>query len=384
MTEHLKDKDYSHFWSVLNAEWFKWFPEEAVMFPDIPTDSLLAEENIAVDEAKTKHKTKNCSLKKESTVFDDALQPKRRPKSEAKIYSDIYYDKCIKPLVKAEEEVGNLLEDEDDNVKAQVHKMYKRQQRTHEKAAKKNVLDDDEEGGCVLDAEAIMWGVDDLPIICQQFVHLIKKKTASDKHKLEFTVGHEDGVVSQADSDYGKHKECNETFETDNEEEPKGHNETEEAEQQDSSEDGSAGMMDVVLPHPPQPLPVLPYPTTSEGTSNNSIALSAKPSVEPVATKSTTCKAVPKPKAATKPKGHVKSTENHTVSQPSGKPTSAKLSPSGNAASGSTSLTSDSTKTGRRTSKHVPIKSRCFQEKAGKGLVLVQLDRCILYIFLVS
>ncbi|KAG1743778.1 hypothetical protein EDB19DRAFT_1827173 [Suillus lakei] len=173
MTEHLKDKDYSHFWPVLHAEWFKQFPEEAVTFPNIPADTLSAEQNAAVDTAKAKWKSqlrtwfrwrantskKNCSLKKQSTVFNDALQPKRRAKSEAEIYSDIYYDKRIKPLVKAEEEAGHvtsggritlsrkfskeLLDDEEEDVKAQIHEM----------------------------------GIDDLPIICRQFAHLVRKKT---------------------------------------------------------------------------------------------------------------------------------------------------------------------------------------------------------------
>lgn len=62
ITEHTKDKDYSHFWPVLNAEWFKQFPEEAVMFPDIPADTLSAEQNLTVDEAKTKRKTVSPSI----------------------------------------------------------------------------------------------------------------------------------------------------------------------------------------------------------------------------------------------------------------------------------------------------------------------------------
>ncbi|KAG1772882.1 hypothetical protein EV702DRAFT_1201354 [Suillus placidus] len=158
MSEHLKDKDYSHFWPVVIAEWFK-------QFPDIPTDSLLVEQNIAVGEAKKKRKQlqtwfhwranaskKNHSLKKESTVFDDALLPRRQAKSEAEIYADIYYDECIKPLVKAEEEAWNvtsgkcitlsrkfskeLLEDEDEEVKSQIREIYEQQWKTHKKTAK--------------------------------------------------------------------------------------------------------------------------------------------------------------------------------------------------------------------------------------------------------
>lgn len=101
------------------------------------------------------------------------LQPRRHAKSEAEIYSNIYYDECIKTLVKAEEDAGNvtsgkhialgrkfskeLLEDEDKDVKAQIHEMYKQQWKTHEKSAKKNILDKEEEGDCMLDAEKITW-----------------------------------------------------------------------------------------------------------------------------------------------------------------------------------------------------------------------------------
>lgn len=67
---------------------------------------------------------------------------------------------------------------------------------------------------------------------------------ASDKCKPKFIVGNGDGML-QTDLDDREHQECNEAFEMDDEEEPKGHDESEEAEQQDGSEDGSTGMMDV-------------------------------------------------------------------------------------------------------------------------------------------
>ncbi|KAG2050457.1 hypothetical protein BDR06DRAFT_1011280 [Suillus hirtellus] len=187
MIEHLKDKDYSHFWPAVYEEWFKKFPEEAVMFSGIPADTLLAEQNTAIEEAQAKWKIqlqtwfhwhagmskKNRTLKKKLIVFNDMLQPKKHAKSEAEIYSDIYYDEHVKPLVKAEEEAGNvtsgkhitlghkfskeLLEDEDEDVKTQICKMYEQQRKTHNKSTEKlqHILDDDEEGDCMLDAEAI-------------------------------------------------------------------------------------------------------------------------------------------------------------------------------------------------------------------------------------
>ncbi|KAG2151530.1 hypothetical protein DEU56DRAFT_908367 [Suillus clintonianus] len=193
LTEHVKEKDY---WPTLIGDWFKQFPEEAVVFPDIAADALSPEQHIEVGEAENRRKIqlrtwfrwranvskKNRSLKKESTVFDDVLQPKRRAKSEAELYSDIYYDERIKPLVKAEEEAGKvssgrqialgrkfskeLLNDEDEEVKVHIRDMYKKQWKTHERSGKKNYLDKDSEDDCVpFDAEGIAQGIDDLPII---------------------------------------------------------------------------------------------------------------------------------------------------------------------------------------------------------------------------
>lgn len=119
---------------------------------------------------------KNRSLKKKLTVFDDTLQPKRRAKSEAEIYSELYYDERIKPLVMAEQDAGNvatsgkrvalgrkfskeLLEDETEEIKAEIREKYE-EQLTHKKRAKreKNILDDDADDNDneELDAEAIM------------------------------------------------------------------------------------------------------------------------------------------------------------------------------------------------------------------------------------
>lgn len=44
--------------------------------------------------------------------------------------------------------------------------------------------------------------------------------------------------MSQTDSDVGEDQECEEAFEMDDEEEPKGHDETKDAEQQEGWEDG--------------------------------------------------------------------------------------------------------------------------------------------------
>ncbi|KAG1898572.1 uncharacterized protein F5891DRAFT_1190646 [Suillus fuscotomentosus] len=182
--------------SGFKIAWFAQFPERAVIYPDIPKDvELTCEQQKVIELAEEAREAqlhtwfrwcvnkskKNRSLKKKLTVFDNTLQPKRCAKSEAKIYSELYYDERIKPLVMAEQDAGNeLLEDETEEIKAEIHEKYE-EQLTHKKRTKheKNILDDDADNNDneELDAEAIMQGIDDLPVICQCFAKLVKQKT---------------------------------------------------------------------------------------------------------------------------------------------------------------------------------------------------------------
>ncbi|KAG1745615.1 hypothetical protein EDB19DRAFT_1906130 [Suillus lakei] len=209
---HTKEKDYSRFWALCRIAWFAQFPERVVVYPDIPKDvELTCKQQKVVELAEEAREAqlhtwfrwrinkskKNRSLKKKLTVFDDTLQPKRRAKSEAEIYSELYYDERIKPLVMAEQDAGNvatsgkrmalgrkfskeLLEDETEEIKAEIREKYE-EQLTHKKRAKreKNVLDDDADNDDneELDVEAIMQGIDDLPVICRRFAKLVKQKT---------------------------------------------------------------------------------------------------------------------------------------------------------------------------------------------------------------
>ncbi|KAG1725144.1 uncharacterized protein EDB91DRAFT_1254880 [Suillus paluster] len=201
---HGEDKDYAHFWAKTHLYWFKSWPERAALFPDIPIEIPLTEEQQAEELAAEKRRLqtwfhwrtnaskKNRGLKKEISVFESALLPKSRPKSVKEIYMDMVYDERIKPLVAAEQEAGNvatagrrmalgrkfckeLLEDESDEVKKEVREKYNKQ-----KKVKKDMLHDkadDDDDDDETDADAIVKGIDDLPIICQRFAHLIKKKT---------------------------------------------------------------------------------------------------------------------------------------------------------------------------------------------------------------
>ncbi|KAG2028328.1 hypothetical protein BDR03DRAFT_1019959 [Suillus americanus] len=201
---HGEDKDYTHFWPKTHLYWFKRWPERAALFPDIPIEIPLTEEQQAAETAaeksrkvqlqtwfrwRTNASKKNRGLKKETSVFENALLPKSRAKSVEEIYMDMVYDERIKPLVAAEQEAGNvatagrrmalgrkfckeLLEDESDEVKKEVREKYNKQ-----KKVKKDVLDDEADNDEETDADAIAKGIDDLPIICQRFARLIKKKT---------------------------------------------------------------------------------------------------------------------------------------------------------------------------------------------------------------
>ncbi|KAG1802818.1 uncharacterized protein HD556DRAFT_1437884 [Suillus plorans] len=209
--EFAKEGDYTQFWPALNDGWFSKYPERAVLFPDISINLPLSpEQDDAVEEAqglrkvqlrtwyrwRTNGSKKNRSLKKKCTVFDNALKPKRCAKTEAEIYSEMYYDKHIKPLVMAEAEAGNvttsgkhvalaqkfskeLLEDETEDVKADICSKYKEQLQAVQKVAKhgNNFLDLDDEVDDEMDAKVITQGIDDLPVICRHFAQLVKQKT---------------------------------------------------------------------------------------------------------------------------------------------------------------------------------------------------------------
>ncbi|KAG1884770.1 hypothetical protein F4604DRAFT_1676858 [Suillus subluteus] len=131
---------------------------------------------------------KNRGLKKDTSIFEAALVPKSRAKSAEEIYMDMVYNERIKPLIKAEQEAGNittagqrmalgrkfckeLLEDESDEVKEEVREKYDKQKKV------KRVMLDNEDDNDETDADAIAKAIDDLPIICQRFARLIKKKT---------------------------------------------------------------------------------------------------------------------------------------------------------------------------------------------------------------
>ncbi|KAG0693983.1 hypothetical protein DFH29DRAFT_1006749 [Suillus ampliporus] len=138
---------------------------------------------------RTNASKKNRGLKKEISVFETALLLKSHAKFIEEIYMDMVYDEQIKPLVKAKQEAGNiatagrrmalgrkfckeLVEDESDEVKQEVREKYNKQ-----KKVKKDMLDDKANDDDETDADAIAKGIDNLPIICQRFACLIKKKT---------------------------------------------------------------------------------------------------------------------------------------------------------------------------------------------------------------
>jgi len=103
---------------------------------------------------------KNRGLKKDSTIFDAALQPKTHAKSVEEIYMDMVYEERIKPLVKAEEDAGNvatsgqrmalgrkfskvLLEDECTEIKDEVKERYEKQIKDNK--GRRNFLDDEDD-----------------------------------------------------------------------------------------------------------------------------------------------------------------------------------------------------------------------------------------------
>ncbi|KAG1740444.1 uncharacterized protein EDB91DRAFT_1248329 [Suillus paluster] len=177
-----EDKDYTLFWPKIHLYWFKTWPERAILFPDILVETILTKvQETAVGDAEdvrklqlqtwfhwhTNASKKNHGLKKDASIFEAALLPKSHAKSVEEIYMDMVYDERIKPLVKAEQEAGNvttsgrhialgqkfckeLLEDKSDEVKQEVREKYNKQKKV--KKGKSNHKDDDDNE---IDADAI-------------------------------------------------------------------------------------------------------------------------------------------------------------------------------------------------------------------------------------
>ncbi|KAG1886405.1 uncharacterized protein F5891DRAFT_988963 [Suillus fuscotomentosus] len=170
-------------WTTM--EQYQWLQEQLPEYATLRNKEQKATEIAAEDSRKVQLQTwfrwrtnaskKNCGLKKDTSIFEAALVPKSRSKSAEEIYMDMVYDERIRPLIKAEEEAGNfckeLLEDESDEVKKEVKDKYDKQ-----KKVKRDMLDD-EDDNYETDPDAIAKAIDDLPIICQRFARLIKKKT---------------------------------------------------------------------------------------------------------------------------------------------------------------------------------------------------------------
>ncbi|KAG2144485.1 hypothetical protein DEU56DRAFT_910424 [Suillus clintonianus] len=183
---HTKEKDYSRFWAPCCIAWFAQFPEHAVVYPDIPKDvELTCKQQKVVELAE---EAREAQL---HTWFRWRVNKSKKNRSLKKKLTR------IKPLVMAEQDAGNvatsgkrvalgrkfskeLLEDETEEIKAEIREKYE-EQLTHKKRAKreKNILDDDADDNDneELDAEAIMQGIDDLPVICRRFAKLVKQKT---------------------------------------------------------------------------------------------------------------------------------------------------------------------------------------------------------------
>ncbi|KAG1887846.1 hypothetical protein F4604DRAFT_1674994 [Suillus subluteus] len=214
--------------------WFTQFPECAVVYPDIPMDvELTHEQSKVVELAQEAHEAqlhtwfrwhansskKNCSLKKKMTVFDKTLELKRRVKSEAEIYSEIYYNKCIKSLVMAEQEAGNVA--------------------TSSKCValgrkfSKELLEDKTED---IKTDIRAKGIDDLPVICRHFAKLVKQKTRFMwPHSLKVRAA---GNKRKPDLDARNKVKSSEIGDSVEEESEKGEEDEEGEEDEDQDEEG--------------------------------------------------------------------------------------------------------------------------------------------------
>ncbi|KAG1722178.1 uncharacterized protein EDB91DRAFT_1256192 [Suillus paluster] len=168
---HDGDKEYTLFWPKIYLYWFSRWPESNKPAETDAEDSRKAQLQTWFHWQTNASKKKNRSLKKDMSIFEAALVPKSHAKSTEEIYMDMVYSEWIKPLIKAEQEAGNI-----GTAGQRMALGLKVLQGAPGRRVKRVVLDDEDDND-ETDADPIAKAIDYLPIICQRFARLIKKKT---------------------------------------------------------------------------------------------------------------------------------------------------------------------------------------------------------------
>ncbi|KAG6378234.1 hypothetical protein JVT61DRAFT_13935 [Boletus reticuloceps] len=153
----LETKSFAKFWPLVFENWFKRYPEHVVLFPNIPMDQPLTkaqedELGVAIQKRQTKiqgwfrwrmnaSRVKRAANRQQPNLMSALASGKSRAQNKVEIYSEKFFTQKVKPLLDAEVAAGNvnsrggklvagrrichnLLENEDEEVIAEINRIY--------------------------------------------------------------------------------------------------------------------------------------------------------------------------------------------------------------------------------------------------------------------
>ncbi|KIJ57984.1 hypothetical protein HYDPIDRAFT_34617, partial [Hydnomerulius pinastri MD-312] len=203
--ELLESKAYSKFWPILFEQWFKDFPERKEMFPDVPEEvDLTEEQGRALGEAINKRQRKlqawfrwrgnptrvSRAANRHHPDLLTAITTSKptRTRTKVELYSEMFYQDRVKPLVEAEAAAGklnapgaklvaartlcrDLLENEEEEVRKQIDELYEAEKK------KRKSLSSGDDSAEETDPDAILAAIEDLPATLGQILTALSKKT---------------------------------------------------------------------------------------------------------------------------------------------------------------------------------------------------------------
>ncbi|KAG6379047.1 hypothetical protein JVT61DRAFT_11481 [Boletus reticuloceps] len=198
----LETKSFAKFWPLVFENWFKRYPERAALFPDIPMDQPLTkaqedELGVAIQKRQTgwfrwrmnASRAKCAANRQQPNLMSALASGKSRARNKVEIYSEKFFTQKVKPLLDAEVAAGNvnsrggklvagqrichdLLENEDEEVIAEINRIYEA-----EIEAERCKRSEEQEKGEETDRDAIAAALDDLPAALTNLFEVLSKKT---------------------------------------------------------------------------------------------------------------------------------------------------------------------------------------------------------------
>ncbi|KAF8132453.1 hypothetical protein EV363DRAFT_1163855 [Boletus edulis] len=196
----LEAKSFGKLWPLVYENWFKQYPERAALFPNIPMDQPLTKvQDEELGDAVQKRRSnwfrwrmnasraKRTANRQQPNLMSALASGKSRARTKVEIYSEKFFTEKAKPLLEAEVAAGkvhsrgeklvagrricqNLLENEDEEVVAEIDRIYETEVKTERRKRS-------EERGEETDRDAIAAALDDLPAALTSLFEALSKKT---------------------------------------------------------------------------------------------------------------------------------------------------------------------------------------------------------------